>query len=310
MTASWACHITNASETKSEPISPIPLEHSQSIHKVALGNRLFHDPVLSRDQSVSCASCHLIDDGGDDNSRHSIGIDGQEGSANALTVLNSGANYLFFWDGRAGSLEEQLDGPIHNEKEMDSSWPLIIKRLKADQGYSETFANTYPDGITEANIKNAISSFQRSLLTPNAPFDKWLRGDETALTKSEQDGYKLFKEIGCISCHQGQNIGGNMMQKIGIINPIDVSNEQDLGYYNVTGKEEDKQVFRVPSLRNVALTAPYMHDGYAETLDSAVRFMAYAQLGRKLSEEEANLLVAFLNSLTGEIPDVHGEDGP
>lgn len=287
-----------------EPITPLPESIPLDARKVALGNRLFHDKRLSRDNSVACANCHVLDKGGVDGRQRSIGIGGQTVAVNAPTVFNSGFNFKQFWDGRAESLEDQIDGPVHNAGEMGSSWPEVIGKLKNDAAYVPAFANIYPDGIQEKNIKDAIATFERALVTPNSRFDKTLRGDRNTMTADELKGYRLFKNYGCIACHQGVNIGGNMFERLGVMGDYfkDRGNivQADLGRFNVTKNEEDKHMFKVPSLRNVALTAPYFHDGSAATLEQAVIIMGKYQLGVVIPASDVALITAFLKTLTGE----------
>lgn len=290
--------------TGGEPISPIPLNIDLDSRKVALGKLLFHDTRLSRDDSISCAHCHDLANGGMDGLPRSIGVDGREGVINAPTVFNSGLNFKQFWDGRADTLEEQIDGPISNKNEMDSSWDEIIGKLARDNELKALFRASYKDGITADNIKNAIATFERSLITPNAPFDRFLRGEKGAITDQAKQGYILFKQYGCIACHQGMNIGGNMFHALGDIDDHFKDKQKmttaDLGRFNVTGDEDDKYVFRVPSLRNVAITSPYFHDSHAESLEKAVEEMAKDQLMRNIPKEHMRLIVEFLESLTGE----------
>ncbi|HEX5364395.1 MAG TPA: cytochrome-c peroxidase [Gallionella sp.] len=287
-----------------EPIVPIPLEIKLDKNKVALGMRLFHDPRLSGDNTVSCANCHGLDHGGADHAIHSRGVGGQEGVINAPTVFNSGFNFRQFWDGRAETLEEQIDGPINNPIEMASNWPQVVSRLSADVEYKKTFSRIYSTGVTAANIKDAIATFERSLYTPNSRFDRFLRGDKAALNADEEAGYRLFKTIGCVSCHQGVNVGGNLYEKMGVMEGYYVTGsvvtKSDLGRYNQTGLDEQRYEFKVPSLRNVALTGPYFHNGSADTLEEATRLMAWHQLGVKLGAAEQRLIADFLRTLTGE----------
>lgn len=194
---------------------PLPQKIQLNPNKVALGQKLFHDVRLSSDNTISCASCHSLSTGGVDNRKLSIGIKGGVGSVNSPTVLNSGFNFVQFWDGRAATLEDQVDGPIHHPKEMGSNWKQIITKLQADQSYDTAFKNTYKDGINSTNIKDAIATFDRSLITPNSRFDKFLRGDANAIDANEKNGYALFQSYGCASCHQGINLGGNMFEKWG-----------------------------------------------------------------------------------------------
>lgn len=289
-----------------EPISPLPASLKVNPRKVALGRKLFHDKRLSRDGTISCASCHDLRAGGDDGRVVSVGVGGALGGINAPTVFNSRLNFVQFWDGRAATLEEQIDGPIAHPREMGMTWPSVIARLRDEPDYVNSFDSLYGDGISVRNIKNALASFERSLITPNSPFDRFLKGDKQAITEEERKGYENFKSFGCASCHQGVNVGGNMFQVFGVMLSREGKNSAvsrvDLGRYNVTGREEDKFVFRVPSLRNVALTAPYFHDGSAPDLPTVVRIMAKAQLGRALTDDQVRSIVAFLKTLTGETP--------
>lgn len=277
--------------------------------KVALGKALFQDVRLSRDNTIACVSCHDLKKFGDDGRQASVGVGGALGSVNAPSVFNASLNIAQFWDGRAATLEEQAAGPVHNPLEMASDWTTVIAKLQADQDFSKEFRLTYPDGITAANLADAIATFERTLLTEDAPIDRYLRGDAQALDGKAKLGYQRFRDLGCASCHQGANIGGNMFQRFGIMEdylnslarrwpPI----QADLGRFNVTGLEVDRQVFKVPSLRNVAETPPYFHDGSAATLEEAIAIMGRYQLGRNLSQEEIESLAAFLKSLTGNRP--------
>ena len=287
-----------------EPIKPLPVELKLDPNKVELGDRLFHDKRLSRDNSTSCSSCHALTTGGTDRAEFSTGIGGARGEINAPTVFNSGFNFRQFWDGRASSLDEQIEGPVHNPKEMGTNWAEVIAKLSRDDALVSKFKVAYPNGIQIKNIKDAIATFERSLVTPNARFDKFLRGDKTALSGDEQKGYQLFKNYGCVACHQGVNVGGNMFQVFGVMGDYFARRGNvtpaDLGRFNVTKQENDRYVFKVPSLRNVAVTAPYFHDGSAKTLSEAVDVMFMFQLGRPAPEADKALIVKFLRTLTGE----------
>jgi len=289
-----------------EPIQPLPLHIELDERKVTLGAKLFSDRKFSRKNTISCASCHDLNLGGTDHLPRSVGMDGKKGQFNAPTVFNSGLNFRQFWDGRAETLEEQIDWPVHSENEMGSSWPEIIGKLKQSPDYVAAFQALYADGISSEAIKDAIATFERSLITPNSRFDRYLRGDRKALSPEEKEGYRRFKAYGCASCHQGLNIGGNMFQGVGIFgNYFQDRGSQttaDLGRYNTTGKERDRHVFRVPSLRNVELTSPYFHDGSVATLAEAVQTMGQYQLGRQLSTNDIDAIVQFLTTLTGEPP--------
>jgi len=291
-----------------EPVMPLPLRIDLDQTKVDLGRRLFLDSRLSHDNTIFCGSCHHLELGGTDRRIRSLGIGGATGDVNAPTVFNSGLNFRQFWDGRAATLEDQVDGPVNDAKEMGSNWPEVISKLERDRDYVRAFRDLYPDGMESANIKDAIATFERSLITPNSPFDKFLRGDRQALTEQQLAGYQLFKAYGCVACHQGVNIGGNMFQRFGVARDYFADRghvaKSDLGRFNVTGLERDLHRFKVPSLRNVALTAPYFHDGSAATLEQAVNIMAKYQLGRTLPSHDRDLIVGFLRTLTGEY---HGE---
>ena len=287
-----------------EPIRPIPETVEVEAAKAALGRALFHDPRLSKDGTVSCASCHDLRAGGSDGRRVSIGIEGKEGVINSPTVFNAGFNFKQFWDGRAKTVEDQIDGPIQSPIEMGSLWPEVVAKLYEDEQYPKLFAASYPDGINRKNVKNAIAEFVKSLVTPNGRFDRWLKGDDTALDAKEKQGYALFKSYGCVSCHQGVNVGGNMFQVFGVLNEYFKRRgnitEADLGRYNVTGNIADRHSFKVPSLRMAAHTPPYLHDGSAATLRDAVDAMFTFQLGREAPDEDKDAIAAFIQTLAGE----------
>ncbi len=288
-----------------EVTQPLPLQLKLDGDKVALGARLFNDVRLSLDDTISCASCHVLSAGGTDNRYRSVGVNGGVGSVNAPTVLNSGFNFVQFWDGRAASLEAQVEGPVNHPKEMAANWPLVLKKLGKDAAYPAAFSKLYAGGMTATNIKDAIATFERSLITPNSRFDQFLQGNAAALTAPEKHGYDLFQSYGCASCHQGVNLGGNMFEKMGLMGDYfaDRGNvtEADNGRFNVNHNPESLHEFRVPSLRNVALTAPYFHDGNAATLEEAIAVMVKYQLGRAMPAGDLNDIAAFLRSLTGEL---------
>lgn len=288
----------------SEPLQPIPQKISLDAEKVALGKDLFFDKRLSDDNSTSCGSCHDLTLGGADGQAFPEGIGGQMGEINTPTVFNSGFNFVQFWDGRAESLNDQMDGPINNPSEMGTSWDSVIARLSAVPDYVSQFERLYGGEISRVTVQDAIATFEFSLITPNSRFDQFLNGRVDALTDQEKQGYTLFKSLGCSACHQGRNIGGNMFQKFGVMNDYFAERgnitSADYGRFNVTGREEDRFVFKVPSLRNVALTAPYFHDASIDTLEGAVEIMAFYQLGRRINNFDRERLVAFLKTLTGE----------
>jgi len=283
-----------------EPISPIPKNIHVNSQKAALGKLLFFDTLLSRDNTVSCATCHDLQNGGDDGLKFSFGIKGHEGDINAPTVYNAVFNFRQFWNGRAKDLAEQAKGPVENSVEMGHSLKDLVPIL--DQSpYHKKFLRVYDDGVTQENIADAIAEFEKALITPNSRFDNYLRGDKDAITKDEKEGYMIFKSKGCIACHHGVNVGGNLYNKFGVMKD---AHSKRLGRYEVTKKESDKYYFKVPTLRNIELTAPYLHDGRFNTLDEVVKFMAHYQLGRIITQEEVDKVVAFLRTLTGEIPEI------
>lgn len=288
-----------------EPVRPLAAPAGLNPERVALGEALFHDPRLSADNTISCAACHRVGQGGADSKARSLGIRGQEGGINSPSVNYASLNFRQFWDGRAASLEAQVDGPVHHPAEMGSNWAQIITKLSQDAAFLASFKQAYPQGLSEHALKDAIAQYERSLSTPSR-FDRWLEGQKDALTTEEAAGYRLFKHHGCTACHQGVGLGGNMFQRFGIMdNPLDRKiqpTRADLGRFNVTGHKDDRFVFKVPSLRNVALTAPYFHDGSAPSLAEAVGVMGKAQLGLQLQPAEIALIVAFLRTLNGEAP--------
>jgi cytochrome c peroxidase len=299
--------VEEPAEPSKEPIEPLPEKVGFNEQKMALGRRLYFDPILSGDGTLSCASCHSMELGGADGRRTSEGIRGQLGPINSPTVLNSSLNLAQFWDGRAGDLIEQAKGPVANPIEMGADWEEVIERVKQDDYYAGRFDAIYDDGVTENNVAHAIAEYESSLITP-APFDDYLRGDEDAIDDEAKEGYALFKEVGCTSCHSGAGVGGTSFQKMGLVNDYFADRggeitDADLGRYNVTKREEDKHKFKVPLLRNVELTAPYFHDGTRTSLADAIRDMGFYQLGRKLTDEQVAKIEAFLKTLTGEIPE-------
>ncbi|WP_202267667.1 cytochrome-c peroxidase [Aliarcobacter lanthieri] len=283
-----------------EPIKPIPLEINLDINKVNLGKELFFDTSLSRTNTISCHSCHNLEQGGVDNLQFSIGVDGKIGNINTPTIFNSTFNFVQFWNGRAKNLKEQVHGPITNPVEMDISFEELIEKIRTTK-YENKFKEIYQDGITKDNISDAIAEYEKSLITPNSPFDKYLRGDKNAISNKAKNGYKLFKEQGCIACHHGVNVGGNLYSKFGTL--IDIESNSK-GRFEVTNNEIDKYYFKVPTLRNIELTFPYLHNGSIDNLEDTVKFMANYQLGQSLTQDEINNIVAFLRSLTGELYEV------
>lgn len=290
------------------PIQPLPLRVPVNVDEVELGRRLFLDPRLSHDDTVACASCHPIDSRyGADGLRVSVGIEGRTGVVNAPTVLNSGYNFRQFWDGRARTLEEQVGGPLLAHAEMGTTWSEVIDKLQADASLNGLARKVYGRAIDQDTIQGAIAAFERSLVTPDAPFDRFLRGDAQAISTETKAGWRLFQDIGCIACHQGINIGGNMFANLGVMGSYFDGRQvtpADLGLFNQTGLDRDRFKFKVPSMRNITKTGPYFHDGRIKALDDAVTTMARTQLGLELSAEERLLIIAFLESLTGRLPEV------
>ena len=293
-------------ERAGEPVRPIVAAPEVDARKVKLGFELFHDTRLSVDNTVSCASCHALDTGGVDNHQYSHGVEERLGGVNAPTVYNAVYNFVQFWDGRAMTLAAQAAGPPLNPVEMAStSFDEIIAKLQEDKEFVKAFNAVYPDGLTEANITNAIEEFERTLVTPNSQFDKWLLGDDAALTAEELRGYELFKENSCATCHAGINLGGESYELMGLRRDYFAERgleltEEDNGRFKETKQERDRHRFKTPGLRNVALTWPYFHDGTRATMDEAVRDMALYQCDVELADADVEAIVAFLHTLTGE----------
>lgn len=293
-------------EWANETVRPVQDSIPVDIRKVILGDLLYHDTRLSADNTISCASCHALNTAGVDNKAFSEGVGGQLGGVNAPTVFNAYYNFVQFWDGRAATLADQAAGPPVNPVEMAcKSFDEICEKLKADAVFSKAFTEVYPDGINQANITNAIQEFEKTLLTPNSRFDKYLKGDKTAMNADEIAGYELFKKYDCATCHVGENLGGQSYELMGIKRDYfaDRGTEltiEDNGRYKETKEERDRHRFKVPGLRNVALTAPYYHDATQATLEDAVVSMARYEVGEELTQQEVDRMVAFLKTLTGE----------
>jgi len=283
-----------------EAITPLPVNPDYDKQKATIGKQLFFDPILSRDRSVSCNSCHNLKSGGDDNRKVSIGIKGLKGNIQSPTVLNARYNFRQFWNGRAETLLEQATGPIHNPMEMGLDSKEVVKRINASKKYRKLFSNIHDGPISYAMVLEAIVEFEKALVTPNSKFDRYLRG-EVQLSSKEYAGYQTFKTLGCITCHNGINIGGNSFQKIGMITPY-THNDSYPDLYSITQKEYHKNVFKVPTLRNIALLAPYFHDASAKTLEEAVKTMSKHNLGYNISTTQIDELLAFLHTLTGDTP--------
>jgi cytochrome c peroxidase len=250
---------------------------------VALGDRLFHDPRLSRDDTNSCNSCHDTSTNGASAGRADL-TPGAAGELNTLTVFNAALSFRLNWEGDFRTLESQVEQTLRKPQTMASSLDEAVKKLRADPDVARQFREAFGREADGAGLVGAIAAYERTLLTPGSRFDQWLEGDVNAITAEEFAGYQLFKSLGCISCHQGVNVGGNMYQRHGVFHPL---------------ASPKPEIVRVPSLRNVAVTPPYFHDGSAATLAQAVKAMGYAQLDRALTDDQTKAIVAFLNTLTG-----------
>jgi cytochrome c peroxidase len=294
----------NNDNERPEPISPIPQAVEFNKVRATLGEALFYDTRLSKNNNLSCANCHQLDYGGDDNSALGISMSGEQNVINTPSIFNARYNFRQNWNGSTRTLQDQVDTAMNSPHAFDNTWDNVISALSTDPELSHDFKEAYGDGITRQNVVDAIVEFEKSLVTPNSRFDRYLRKEADSLNQEELDGYLKFKELGCISCHQGINIGGNLFQKFGVfynyIAERGDSTQIDYGRMNTTGRQMDKYVFKVPSLRNVAVTAPYLHDGSVETLEEAIDIMGKTQLGRTLTVDEILMIKAFLNTLTGE----------
>jgi cytochrome c peroxidase len=288
------------------PLSPDPAPDPAAVE---LGKALFFEPRLSEGHNISCNSCHNLGTGGVDLAPVSLGHRWQKGGRNSPTVLNATYNTAQFWDGRAADLTEQAGGPMINPVEMGSTAEHVIEQLKGIPGYLPLFTAAFPgdaDPLTFPNTEAAIAAFEQTLITPNAPFDRFLRGDDTAMTAAQQDGLRAFMDQGCAACHNGVNLGGNSYQPFGLVEKPDWSilPPGDKGRFEVTRAEEDAYVFKVPTLRNIAITPPYFHSGSVWDLNLAVGVMGSAQMGTALDPDQEASIVAFLDSLTGDMPQV------
>ncbi len=294
--------MTASAARAQEPIQPIKPPQSINLGMVELGKKLYFDPRLSKSGWISCNGCHNLSMGGTDNIKTSIGDHWQQGPINAPTVLNSSLNVAQFWDGRAADLKAQAGGPIANPGEMAFSHTLAISVLESIPAYVRDFKQVFgKDKIDIDGVTSAIAEFEKTLVTPNSRFDQWLLGRKDALTADEVAGYTLFKDSGCVACHNGPAVGGASFQKMGVVEAYKASSPAE-GRVAVTGKDADRFNFKVPTLRNVELTYPYFHDGAANTLTEAVDTMGRLQLGKKFTPEENAKVVAFLKTLTGDQP--------
>lgn len=294
-------------EFANEPIQPVMDSLPVDPAKVALGFKLYHDVRISANNTISCATCHPLDKAGVDGLQTSKGIYDQIGGINAPTVYNSALNTVGqFWDGRKKDLQAQAGGPPLDALEMGSDWEQITGKLKEDKEMFAEFATLYTEGITEHTITDAIAEFEKTLLTPNCRFDLYLKGDKSALTTDEIKGYELFKTNNCATCHAGANMGGQSFEYMGIVadyfkdRGTPLHDNKDFGYFNMTQDSTDFHRFKTPTLRNVALTAPYLHDGTALTLQDATKSMLKYQTGKTLPDADIELIVAYMNTLTGQ----------
>ncbi len=304
----------NAAELANEPVQALPDSLDTNPAKVALGKKMYYDTRISLDNTISCASCHVLKNGGASDAAHrtSEGINGQFGGVNAPTVFNAYFNVEQFWNGRAHTLADQAAGPPENPVEMgDQTWDQIVERLSKDAALVAEFKTLYPeDGLTKATVTDAIAEFEKTLITPNDKLDLYLKGDQNALNAEELAGYQAFKDNSCATCHVGKTLGGQSFEFLGIFedyfaaraqsNPDIAYNDDDKGLYGFTGKNEDLHKFKVPNLRIISKTAPYYHDGSQQTIEDAVRGMFRFELGKAAGDDQVNCITAFLKALDGE----------
>ncbi|MDX9973224.1 MAG: cytochrome c peroxidase [FCB group bacterium] len=295
-----------APEFANEPLQPLKPIEGINAQKAALGEKLYHDKRLSKDNSISCASCHDLAKGGTDQRQYSEGVGGVFGGINSPTTLNSGYQFIQFWDGRAADLMAQADGPVNNPVEMACNWEEAGAKLLQDAELTQAFLAVYPEGYKKETCTDAIAEYEKTLVTPNSRFDKYLMGDASALTEEERQGYELFKANGCATCHTGKIVGGQSFERMG--RKADYFGQReakmtdaDLGRFNFTKDEADKHFFKTPTLRNIALTFPYFHDGSVSDLGQAVEMMAQYQVDASLSTADRDRIVAFLKTLNGEL---------
>ncbi len=310
LTLAGVASVALASDWQTLPgTAPAPADNPTTTEKVELGRILYHDPRLSSTGTISCASCHNTMLGGEDNRPVAMGVNGQTGGRSAPTVWNSAFNAVQFWDGRAASLEEQAAGPVTNPIEMGmKSWDDVVARLQSIEGYQQLFSKAFgANSISKDNATKAIAAYERTLITPNSPYDKYVKGDKSALTEQQVSGMNKFEELGCKGCHSGPAFNGpGTYMKFPMYSngyfEAQYKFSADKGRFEATGNRADEHLWKVPTLRNIALTAPYFHNGSVKTLDTAVKLMAKLQLNKELSDQEIADIVAFLNALTGEFP--------
>lgn len=294
-----------APDKANEPLQPLADGVEVNAAKAALGEKLFNDKRLSGDDTVACVSCHGLDKGGTDNKRFSEGVRKQKGDVNAPSVFNAVFNVRQFWNGRAADLQEQAGGPPFNPIEMDSKdWNQIIGKLARDESLTAAFRKVYAEGWSGKNITDAIAEYEKTLVTPNSRFDRWLKGAKGALTAKEVEGYERFKAYRCASCHVGKSVGGQSFEYMDLKKDYFADRGDPLGsdegLKGFTKKDADLRKFKVPNLRNVELTAPYLHDGTADSLDETVRIMGVYLSGMDIPQHDRDGIVAFLRTLTGE----------
>ena len=281
---------------------PLPDLPALDQAKVELGRQLFNDKILSSKGMLACTSCHDLASSGTVPLKRTVGYDGRMHRFNAPTIFNVANNYRLGWRGDFTSLEQQNEAVLLDRNLMSTDWATLLSKLRGSLNYEPLFLRAYGHRPDRESVLDALATFQRSLLTPS-PFDRYLRGDASAISDEAKTGYALFDEYGCTSCHQGSNVGGNMFQKFGIFadpQPLGAPvSDGDLGRWTITGADRDIGVFRVPSLRNVEVTGPYFHDGRADTLEEAVKIMGRSELGRNISEGDVTSIIAFLKTLTG-----------
>ncbi|WP_181832516.1 cytochrome-c peroxidase [Bosea caraganae] len=296
-----------AAKEQPPALSPLPPAPALDPAKVQLGRSLFHDPMLSSRQGFACSSCHDLDRGGTINVKRSVGYEGRMHEFNVPTLFNVGNNYRLGWRGKFTSLAAKTEQVLVDRNLMANDWPKLLPRLWASPPYRGRFEATYGRPADRDAVLDALVTFQRSLVTPNAAFDRFLAGEDSAISPEQKRGYELFKTYGCVSCHQGSNVGGNMFQIFGVFHGPDAGGQasdatapSETGHASLSDIANERNVYRVPSLRNVAATSPYFHDGRTQSLSDAVAVMARSQLGRTLSEDEIAAIATFLESLTGE----------
>lgn len=285
-------------------IFPLPNPPSSTDEKTKLGALLYRETVFSDNYSLSCNSCHSLQKNGIDQLATYVGLGDKKGNINTPTILNSKLNFRQFWNGRAKNFSEVIEDHIASKTVFSTSWPIILKRLSSNDTYIDLFKRNFQNGeINAANVKDALISFLNNLVTPKSSFDRYLNGDENAITNESKKGFNLFKQYGCITCHQGPNLGGNLYQKLGIYKDYYLPTEDNpvnLGLYIVTKDPNDKFVFKVPTLRNITLTAPYLHDGSIQTIEEMIKIMGTYQIGQTIPDDDVKSIVKFLETLNGQ----------